>query len=194
MKIFVTGIDTNIGKTLFCAILCKAIGADYFKPIQSGDLDNSDSMNLKKLGINTFPEGLRLPFPKSPNFSSPLPIKIESFNLPITDKPLVVEGAGGVLVPLNQKDFVIDLAKKWEIPVILVCKNYLGSINHTLLTVEAIRSRNIKILGLVFNGERNEESENFLQSRTGLKILLKISKEKEINQNIIEKYAQELVL
>jgi dethiobiotin synthetase len=194
MKIFVTGIDTNIGKTVFSAILCKSLGADYFKPIQSGDLDNSDSKNLNKFGIHTLPEALRLPLPKSPNFSSPIPIKIENINLPKTDRPLVVEGAGGVLVPLNQKDFIIDLAKKWEIPVILVCKSYLGSLNHTLLTIEAIRARNIKILGLVFNGDSNEESEDFLTKRTGLKILLRISKEKEINQNIIEKYAQELVL
>lgn len=194
MKIFVTGIDTNIGKTVFSAILCKALGADYFKPIQSGDLDQSDTKKMISWGINTFPESLRLPLPKSPNFSSPETILMKNILLPETTKPLVVEGAGGVLVPLNEKDFIIDLATKWNLPVILVCRCYLGSLNHTLLSVEALRARNIKILGLVFNGEPNEESENFLQNRTGLKILLKINNEKEITPDVLQKYAKGLIL
>lgn len=194
MRLFITGIDTNIGKTLTSAIFCKALGADYFKPIQCGDLDNSDTKKMIDWGINRFPEALRLPLPKSPNFASPSPIRLENINLPQTKNPLVVEGAGGVLVPLNQNDYIIDLAKKWNLPVVLVCKSYLGSLNHTLLSVDAIRSRGIEIKGLVFNGETNEESENFLEKRTGLRILLKIRQEKEITPKVIEEYAKDLMI
>jgi dethiobiotin synthetase len=192
MKIFVTGIDTNIGKTTTSAIICKALTADYFKPIQCGDLDESDSIKISRVGIRVFPENLRLPMPKSPNFASKETIDMAKFMLPDTDRPLVVEGAGGVLVPLNDQNFIIDLAKEWDLPVVLVCKSYLGSLNHTLLSVEAIRSRGLEILGLVFNGDKNEESENFLSHRTGLKILLRIGEEKDFNLTVIEKYAGQL--
>lgn len=194
MKLFVTGIDTNIGKTIASAIFCKALNSDYYKPIQCGDLDNSDSLKISDWGIKFFPESLRLALPKSPNFASHHTIKLENIELPQTSNPLVVEGAGGVLVPLNENDFIIDLAKKWNIPVVLVCKSYLGSLNHTLLSVEAIRSRGIEIKGLIFNGVSNEESESFLERRTGLKILLKIRQEENFNQKIIEQYAKEIKL
>ncbi len=194
MKLFITGIDTNIGKTITSAIFCKALGADYFKPIQCGDLDNSDTHKMIGWGINQFPEALRLPLPKSPNFASATPIRLDNINLPQTKNPLVVEGAGGVLVPLNQNDYIIDLAKKWNLPVVLVCKSYLGSLNHTLLSVEALRSRGIEIKGLVFNGVTNEESEIFLVKRTGLKILLKIRQENRITQKVIEEYAKGLII
>ena len=194
MKLFITGIDTNIGKTVTSAIFCKALGADYFKPIQCGDLDNSDTKKLNDWGINIFPESLRLPLPKSPNFASPNPINFSEIQLPQTEKPLIVEGAGGLLVPLNQKDYIIDLAKNWNLSVVLVCKSYLGSLNHTLLSVEALRSRNIEIKGLVFNGLSNQESEDFLEKRTGLKILLKIRQEEVITQSTIEEYARSLKL
>lgn len=194
MRLFITGIDTNIGKSITSAIFCKALGADYFKPIQCGDLDNSDTHKMIGWGINQFPEALRLELPKSPNFASANPIRLENINLPQTNNNLVVEGAGGVLVPLNQNDYIIDLAKKWNLPVVLVCKSYLGSLNHTLLSVEAIRSRGIEIKGLVFNGVTNEESEIFLVKRTGLKILLKIRQENEITQKVIEEYAKDLIL
>lgn len=194
MRLFITGIDTNIGKTITSAIFCKALGADYFKPIQCGDLDNSDTHKMTGWGINQFPEALRLELPKSPNFASVNPIRLENIYFPQTKNNLVVEGAGGVLVPLNQNDYIIDLAKKWNLPVVLVCKSYLGSLNHTLLSVEAIRSRGIEILGLVFNGVTNEESENFLTKRTGLKILLKIRQENEITQKVIEEYAKGLII
>lgn len=194
MKLFITGIDTNIGKTITSAIFCKALGAEYFKPIQCGDLDNSDTQKISNWGINYFPESLRLPLPKSPNFASPNTIELENIKLPQTNNSLVVEGAGGVLVPINQNDYIIDLAKMWNLPVVLVCRSYLGSLNHTLLSVEAIRSRNIAIKGLVFNGVPNEESENFLAKRTGLKILLKIRQEKEISKKLIEEYAKDLRL
>ena len=194
MKLFVTGIDTNIGKTITSAIFCKALKAEYYKPIQCGDLDNSDSLKISDWGIKTFPESLRLAQPKSPNFASQHNINLENIELPQTSNPLVVEGAGGVLVPLNENDFIIDLAKRWNIPVVLVCKSYLGSLNHTLLSVEAIRSRGIEIKGLIFNGVSNEESESFLERRTGLKILLKIRQEENFNQKIIEQYAKEIKL
>jgi dethiobiotin synthetase len=194
MKLFVTGIDTNIGKTITSAIFCKALKADYYKPIQCGDLDNSDSLKISDWGIKVFPESLRLALPKSPNFASQHTIKLENIELPQTSNPLVVEGAGGVLVPLNENDFIINLAKKWNIPVVLVCKSYLGSLNHTLLSVEAIRSRGIEIKGLIFNGVSNEESESFLERRTGLEILLKIRQEENFNQKIIEQYAKEITL
>jgi dethiobiotin synthetase len=194
MKLFVTGIDTNIGKTITSAIFCKALRADYYKPVQCGDLDNSDSLKITDWGIKVFPESLRLPLPKSPNFASQDSIKLENIEIPQSSNPLVVEGAGGVLVPLNQNDFIIDLAKRWNIPVVLVCKSYLGSLNHTLLSVEAIKSRGIEVKGLIFNGISNEESESFMEKRTGLRVLLKIRQEEIFNQKIIEQYAKEIKL
>ncbi|TDJ06161.1 MAG: dethiobiotin synthase [Deltaproteobacteria bacterium] len=193
MKVFVTGIDTGIGKTFISAILTKALNADYFKPIQCGDLENSDSHKVYKWAkAFTHPETFRLKTPQSPHLAASLEnqrIRLEDIKIPVTKNHLVIEGAGGLLVPLNDKEYIIDIPKKLNLPVILVCKNYLGSLNHTLLAIEALNERGIKILGLIFNGQPNQASEDFLVKRSGVKKLLNVNHEEIIDESIVEKYS-----
>ena len=178
---FVTGIGTEIGKTMISAFLVEKLNADYWKPIQSGDLDSSDSMKVKSLISNPktvfHPETYRLTQPFSPHHSANLDgIKIElnNFIIPQTENNLIIEGAGGLMVPLNDKDLIIDLIKKLDVEVILVSKNYLGSINHTLLSIEVLKSRNIKIKGIIFNGDENLSTQNIIIKMTGIKVIANI--------------------
>ena len=196
MKVFVTGIDTNIGKTFISAILAKTMNADYFKPIQCGDLENTDSDKVAYWAkANIHPETYKFKTPQSPHLAASLEnktINLNDINIPKTDNHLVIEGAGGLLVPLNDKDYIIDIPKKFGLPVILVCRSYLGSLNHTLLAIEALKEREIEILGLVFNGKPNQESEDFLIKRSGLKKLLNVDWEEKIDDSVLEKYSTQL--
>ena len=198
-SIFVTGIDTGIGKTVASAIIREALKADYWKPIQCGDLDHSDTLKMKSLSSSQgqfFKERFSLEHPLSPHQAAAkegLSIKLSDFSLPQTKNWLVVEGAGGVLVPLNDKDTILDLIKRLKTPAIIVTKNYLGSLNHTLLTISALRSMNISIAGLIFNGKENPELENFLCKKTGLPHLLSIKEEESLSKYIITKYANQLI-
>ncbi|RZK48446.1 MAG: dethiobiotin synthase [Pedobacter sp.] len=165
-KYFITGIGTGVGKTLIATILTEFLQADYWKPIQSGDLHNSDSRFITKHLSNNkskiHPETYKLNTPLSPHASAKLDniyIEMNAIQLPATTNHLIVEGAGGLFVPLNQEYFIIDLIKKLDIPVILVCQNYLGSINHSILSIEALNKFHIQIAGIIFNGESNPESE-----------------------------------
>lgn len=174
-KYFVTGIGTEIGKTLISSILVEKLNADYWKPIQSGELESSDTIKVKNLISNTVskfhPEAYQLTQPFSPHYSAKLDgisISLDKINLPETAQTLIVEGAGGLMVPINDKDLMIDLIQKLNIEVILVSKNYLGSINHTLLSVEALKSRGIAIKGIIFNGTKNQSTEEIILSLTGL--------------------------
>ena len=135
--IFITGIGTGIGKTVVAAILTESLKADYWKPVQSGDLDNSDTMKVKSLISNDktifHSETFRLTHPFSPHKSAALDgieISLNDFKLPETTNSLIIEGAGGLMVPLNDKDLMIDLIKKLNAEVVLVIQHYLGSINH----------------------------------------------------------------
>lgn len=147
MKLFVTGIGTEVGKTVCSAILTKYFNADYWKPIQSGDLHYSDTMKIKEwVGENVFchPEIYRLQFAASPHQSAlqeNVNISVNDFKLPETTKNLIVEGAGGLMVPLSDQEFIIDLIENLNIPVALVVRNYLGCINHTLLSVMALHQK-----------------------------------------------------
>jgi dethiobiotin synthetase len=192
---FVTAIDTDSGKTLVSAILCEALDADYWKPVQAGLPKDSDT--VKSLANNTpiHPETYLLKIPASPHASakqSGLEIQLNDFSLPKTSNTLVIEGAGGCLVPLNDRHFVIDLVKIFKAEVILVADLYLGSINHTLLTIEALMNRKIKIRGIVFNGDPNPESERIILLHSELPCLLRIKKEKKITPDVVKKYAQQL--
>ena len=120
-------------------------------------------------------------------------ISLSDFSLPKTQNSLVIEGAGGVLVPLNNEDTILDLIKILETPVVIVTKNYLGSLNHTLLTVSALRNKNIPIIGLIFNGKENPELENFLCKKTGLPKILSIEEEPSLSKEIVTKYANQLI-
>src|SRR5476649_1485023 len=146
--LFVTGIGTGIGKTIVSAILTEKLKADYWKPIQAGDLDNSDTLKVKSLITNTsskiHPEAYRLTQACSPHKAAAIDgITIDQKNilLPVTDNKLIIEGAGGLMVPLNNNFLMIDLIQQLNAGVILVVKHYLGSINHTLLSLEALYSR-----------------------------------------------------
>lgn len=180
---FITGIGTGIGKTIVSAILTQKLQSDYWKPIQSGDLDQSDSLSVQHLISNTktiiHPEQYRLSRPLSPHLSARLDgieINAQAFVVPKTNNHLIIEGAGGLMVPINEKELILDLIPVLKAKVIIVSQNYLGSINHTLLTLEVLKSRNIEVEGIIFNGEANAESESYIANYTGIPILGKIPK------------------
>jgi dethiobiotin synthetase len=192
---FVTGIGTNIGKTIVSAILTEALETDYWKPIQAGDLDFSDSLKVESLISNTktkiHPEAYRLNKPMSPHAAAKLDnitIDLEKIELPKTTNNLIIEGAGGLMVPLNNKDLIIDLIKKLDVEVILVSQNYLGSINHTLLSLESLKVRNLKVKGVIFNGNPNLETENYILNYSGAKYLGRINEHQQINQEVVLSY------
>ena len=198
MKLFVTGIGTDVGKTVVSAILCQATGADYWKPIQAG-LEETDSHSVidvvTKKG-QVFPERYRLQKPASPHDSARAEgkeIKISEFELPNSDN-LIVEGAGGLMVPINDSDMIVDLIDKLKLPVVLVASLYLGSINHTLLSVNELKRRGIKILGIVFNGESNVESEQVILKHAGCSCVLRVKPESAITSSMIETYASKVDL
>ena len=195
-KIFVTGIGTGIGKTIVSAILCEAFKADYWKPVQAGNLSNTDSMIVHGLISNEkskiHPEAFLLSQPMSPHAAAQIDrtqIELTKISLPQTENTLIIEGAGGLMVPLNQKEFVIDLITQINAEVVLVSQNYLGSINHTLLSAEALKSRNIKCLGIIFNGEKNGFSETAILDYSKLKFIGRVNTETNINKEIVSKYA-----
>jgi dethiobiotin synthetase len=192
-KYFVSGIGTEIGKTIVSTVLVEKLKADYWKPIQSGDLDNSDTHKVKSLISNKdsvfHPEAYQLTQPFSPHYSAALDgitISLDQIKLPITNNSLIIEGAGGLMVPLNAKDLMIDLIVKLNAEVILVSKNYLGSINHTLLTIEALKNRGITIKGLIFNGIENKSSEEIIINLSGLTVLGRIPQFTIIDQASIK--------
>ena len=197
MNYFITAIGTDSGKSLFSAIICEALDADYWKPIQAGYPRDTDYVGglLSNLKSELIPEKYVLNTPASPHYAAEIDnIKLEvvDFDIPKTDNDLIIEGAGGILVPINKKEYVIDFAQQWEMPVILVANLYLGSINHTLLTVNELNRRGVKVKGIVFNGPSNPASEDIILQHSGYPCLLRIKEEKEINHAVIRKYAAEL--
>lgn len=195
MKYFITAIDTDVGKTIISAIVVKALGAAYWKPIQCGDLVFSDTMKVESLveNVTTFSEAYALEFPLSPHESarlSDVKVNMEKFSLP-KERPIVVEGAGGIMVPLNDHgDLVIDIAKKIDAQIIVVIKNYLGSINHSLLTIDYLKRNNYNIKGLVINGESTPSSERIIEKISGCKILFRTPFCENVNSAFIEEQAE----
>jgi dethiobiotin synthetase len=196
MKIFITGIGTDVGKTMVAAIVTEALQADYWKPIQSGDLENSDTHKVQRLISNSdsrfFDNAYALQMPASPHLSAKIEniaIDLRKIKEPKTSNHLVIEGAGGVFVPLNDKDCVIDLIQP-EYKTIVVSRHYLGSINHTLLTIEALRQRKLDIAGIVFSGDETLSSEEIILNKTGIKMIGRIETEPYFDQNVIRDYAE----
>lgn len=195
---FVTGIGTDIGKTVVSAVLVEALKADYWKPIQCGNLDFPDSDFVKEYSMhhqNIHPEEYLLREPVSPHLAAKIEdkiIEIQYIKTPNTNNYLIVEGAGGLLVPLSNKYLIIDLIIKFQLPVIVVSMNYLGSINHTLLTIAALKQKNIEIAGIIFNGEQNIESENYILNYTGVKLLGKVPKADTMSKGFIVQQADQL--
>ncbi len=198
--IFVTGIGTGVGKTITSALIVEHLQADYWKPVQSGDLDNTDTDRVKELISNTrsifHPEAYRLTQPFSPHKSAALDgisITLDAIELPLTDNWLIIEGAGGLMVPLNENDLILDLIEKFNAEVVLVSQNYLGSINHTLLSLELLKSRGIPLRALVICGEENTDSEGIIRVKSGTDIL-HIPFFEPLNKQIISSFSKEFVL
>ncbi|NOQ70839.1 MAG: dethiobiotin synthase [Crocinitomix sp.] len=201
-RIFVTGIGTEIGKTFCSAIIVEALKADYWKPVQAGELDQLDSDFVRNAISNTtskiHPEQYLLSEPMSPHAAAKIDgiiLKPEDFVVPETANDLVIEGAGGLMVPLNHTgDMLVDLIPKVADEVILISKNYLGSINHTLLSIELLKQRNIPIKGIIFNGDANPETEAIILSSTGLKCLGKIPMMDQELKGFVREQANKLSL
>ncbi|RZJ49198.1 MAG: dethiobiotin synthase [Flavobacterium sp.] len=195
MKLFITGISTDVGKTITSAIIVEALEADYWKPVQAGDLDNSDSHKIKSKISNTktqiFENSYKLNKPASPHLAAEIDgitIDLKEIKEPKTDNHLVIEGAGGIFVPLNETDSIIDLIQP-DYKVIIVSRHYLGSINHTLLTIEAIKNRGLDVHGIIFSGSENKSTESLILNKTGIKLIGRIDEEPYFDQNVISEYA-----
>lgn len=195
MKLFITGIGTDVGKTIASAIITEALEADYWKPIQAGDLDNSDSHSVKSKvksqKSKIHPNAYSFITPSSPHLAASIDgitIDLKNITEPKTKNHLVIEGAGGILVPLNDTDCIIDLIQK-DYKVIIVSRHYLGSINHTLLTFEALKSRNINVAGIIFSGDENKSTEEIILKKTKVECIGRIENEPYFDQNVISYYA-----
>lgn len=196
MRLFVTGIGTEVGKTIVSAIITEALKADYWKPIQAGDLHHSDTDKLRALVTNNnsifHKEAFRLNHPMSPHAAAQrdgVHIQLKDIQIPKTTNHLIIEGAGGLMVPLNNKDCIIDLIPKLDCEAVLVSRNYLGSINHTLLSIEALQKRGIPIKGIIFNGAENKETEQVILKMTNVSLLGRVMEEKDFDPMVISKYA-----
>lgn len=176
-QLFVAGIGTGVGKTVVAAALVRHMRADYWKPVQSGDLHQTDSMKVAEwVGLQSVvhSEKYRLTQPLSPHASAAIDevnILLSDFTLPSRSSRLVVEGAGGLLVPLNKTDLLIDLITHLGLPVVLVVRHYLGSINHTLLSCNLLAQRKVPVAGIVISGTPNKSSEEAIFTHTYFPLL-----------------------
>ena len=192
-RLFVTGIDTDVGKTVVSAVLTQKLQADYWKPVQAGDLHDTDSMKVGQWvanpSTNIHPEAYGLTHPMSPHAAAKRDgqeIKLTDIHIPQTSNDLVIEGAGGLMVPLNHRELVIDMIPHLHAQAVLVSRHYLGSINHTILSVQALQWREIPIIGIIFNGDENKDSESIIETTCNVNILGRIPELDTIDQqNII---------
>jgi len=175
----IAGIGTGVGKTLVAALFVERLGAAYFKPVQAGGLEHTDTMEVRRLVTNErarfLPEAYRLEAAMSPHAAAALEgrtLRRKRLQLPDADGPLVVEPAGGVRVPVAEGVLNTDLMEDWGLPVVVVANDYLGSINHSLLTVEALKARNLPLAGIVFSGAPHPESRRVILEVTGLPCIL----------------------
>ncbi|GAA4318060.1 dethiobiotin synthase [Compostibacter hankyongensis] len=201
--IFVTGIGTGIGKTVSAAILTEALGADYWKPIQAGTEEGTDTERVRSLvsnGNSRFHEECyTLTIPASPHLAARIDnvkvtlqaIRSAFDNIRTPERHLVVEGAGGLMVPLNESDFFPDLIKMLGIPVVVVASQYLGNINHSLMTAECLKNRQIPVLGWIFNGTYHVNEEDIIRW-SGFEKIGRIEEEEEISPRVIKHYAEKI--
>jgi len=195
MKIFITGISTEVGKTITSAIVTEALEADYWKPVQAGELDNTDSHKVARLISNNkskiHPCNYELNTPMSPHAAAEIDgvtIDLNNISEPETDNHLVIEGAGGILVPLNDNDTILDLILP-NYKVVVVSRHYLGSINHTLLTINWLKSKGIDV-SIIFSGNEHRTTESIILKKTGVTLIGRINEENTIDQTVIKKYAE----
>ena len=196
--IAILGIHTGIGKTIASAVIAEAINADYWKPVQAGT-DEPDSMQVKELLTNgsarVHNEAVTLSQPLSPHAAAIIDgvtIDFTKFEWPKTNKTLLVETAGGILSPISGDSTMVDFVQHYNLPAILVAQNYLGSINHTLLSIEVLKSRGIKLLGIVINGVANEASESFIELYGGIPIIARIPHFDVVDHNSVIQYAAKI--
>ncbi|WP_438968623.1 dethiobiotin synthase [Nonlabens sp.] len=196
-NIFITGIGTDVGKTVVAAIVTEALQADYWKPIQSG-LEETDKGTVSSLIDNSktviHPEVYRLKTPMSPHKAAEIDgitIDLNQIKRPETSNTLVIEGAGGLLVPINDQETIVDLITT-EDKVIIVSAGYLGSINHTLLSAELLKAKGLNCVGIIYNHVELDGTIEVIEKMTGLKTIGHISKEQNIDKAVISKYALQL--
>ncbi|WP_299158578.1 dethiobiotin synthase [uncultured Eudoraea sp.] len=193
-RIFVTGISTDVGKTIASAIITEALEADYWKPIQAGDLEHSDSHKIKELISNkktvVHQNSYALKTPMSPHAAAEIDnliIDIAQIIEPQTTNHLVIEGAGGLMVPLNEEDTILDIIKE-HYQVIVVSRHYLGSINHSLLTIESLKQKGFNV-AVIFSGNEHPSTEGIIIRKTGVKVLGRIEEETNFDKHLIKQYA-----
>lgn len=198
-QFFVTGIGTNVGKTVVSTILTEKFKAHYWKPVQAGDLDYSDSIKVRNLtskDCTILPEKYKLNTSASPHLAAEIDnisIELCDFELPNIHSNLIIEGAGGVLVPINNHgNTYLDVIKKFNLPTIIVSQHYLGSINHTLLTLEILKKHHVQVEGIVFVGEENTPTESIIEKITNVKILGRIPLTETIDSSFIQEQASNL--
>ena len=193
--LFITDIGTDVGKTVAAAVMAKALEADYWKPVQCGDLDNSDSIKIARLsGLKTLPEAYKLQAPMSPHAAAELEgieLSIDAIELPRSEKPIVVEGAGGVMVPMNSTQTYLDLMVKLNLPVVLVTRHYLGSINHTMLSWKMLKAAGLNVVALVISGTQHASTESYFAMQMDVPFI-RINELGEVSSETIAAEAERL--
>tara|TARA_B100001769_G_C21900735_1_gene486388 strand:- start:41 stop:694 length:654 start_codon:yes stop_codon:yes gene_type:complete len=198
-QFIICGTDTDIGKTMISAFFVRGLNSYYWKPIQSGIESDTDSKTVEKISkvnkTKIINESYIFKNPVSPHWAAEMDGKIINFkqlNIPKVKGSLIVETAGGLMVPITRSYLQIDLIKKWSLPVILVCKSSLGTINHTLLSIEALKKRNIKILGLVINGPKHLDNPKTLKDFSGLPIIAEFPSIQKVDSKNLDILWEEL--
>lgn len=193
--IFVTGISTDVGKTIASAILVEALKADYWKPIQAGELEHGDTKKVAQLVSNKtskfHPSSYELKTPMSPHAAAEIDgISIDPKNIktPKTKNHLIIEGAGGLLVPINDSQTVLDLIKP-DYKVIVVSRHYLGSINHSLLTINLLKERGFDV-SIIFSGNEHKTTEDIIKKMTNVPVIGRIEEEPYFDRNVVQEYAE----
>jgi dethiobiotin synthetase len=197
-NVIVAGIGTGVGKTIVSAILTRLFSGNYWKPIQCGNLEQSDTQTVKNLlSLNqhsVYPPAYALKAPLSPHEAARLEntvIDPQKISPPRSPKNLIIETVGGIFTPLTQHTLSIDLFGSWEAHWIVVSRHYLGSLNHTFLTLEALKNRKIPLLGIIFNGKPHLENESLILQAACLPRLGRLLPERLINPTLIQRYAQQ---
>ncbi|MCR9171664.1 MAG: dethiobiotin synthase [bacterium] len=194
-KYIITGIGTEVGKTVVSAIVSEALRANYWKPVQAGDLEFSDSMKVAAWteNVTVLEETYRLKTPMSPHAAADIDgVTIDSHDFQVPDvSPLVIEGAGGLMVPLNQSGLTyLDVFQRWNLPVILVSRHYLGSINHTLMSVDALKQRGVEIKGIIFVGDEHPTTESIILKSTGIPMIVRIPMTDKVDKDFVLEQAK----
>ncbi len=198
MSLVVAGIHTGIGKTMASAVLVKALKYNYWKPVQAGELEFTDSdfirQNAHHDKLTAFNEAYAFHTPASPHYAAEIEnkhVELSQLNLPLSENGIVVETAGGIMSPLNHSSTNLDLMVRLNLPTVLVISDYLGSINHSLMSIEVMKQKGINLIGLIFNGESVVSSRQYIKAYSNLPVWMEIPKISIITAGEVEKIAEE---